>query len=210
MKGKYPRDIKYLKDMYEYFNKSGKADLYIARLDTKKYLINSKNKYENIESLAQNINYRLTAQKNSFKLVNDKLQIDNSLDKYKLKLINATKLIEKYPDGIDLASILVVSDNKQVHMIIDGYDTQYRNLNAKHLLLWELIKKYSKEGYHLFNLGGASNIFIENNKYSGLNEFKMGFGANFVEYMGDLEVITNNTLYFVHKNPIKRLIMKKS
>lgn len=210
VKNKYPRNLKYLSDMYDVFGKENKADLYIAKLDTKKYLINSQNKYENTYSISQNINYKLSKQQSSFKLISNKMQVDNNLENYKLKLVNATKLIKDYPNGIDLATILVIKDKNQVHMIIDGYDTKYRNLNAKHLLLWELIKKYSNEGYKLFNLGGVSNIFIKDNKYSGLNDFKINFGAYFVEYMGDLEVITNNKLYFMHNNPIKRLIKKAS
>ncbi len=210
VKDKYPRNLKYLTDMYEIFGKEGKSDLYIARLDTKKYLINSQNKYENTYHISQNINYKLSEQKNSFNLINNKLDIDNKLENYKLKLVNATKMIEQYPDGIDLASILVIKNKEQVHMIIDGYDINYRYLNAKHLLLWELIKKYSEEGYKIFNLGGVSNILIDDNKYVGLNDFKTNFGAYFVEYMGDLEVITNNKLYIIHNNPIKRLMKKKS
>lgn len=210
VKNKYPRNLKYLTDIYEEFGKENKCDLYFARLDTKKYLVNSQNKYENTYSISQDINYKLADQKNSFKLINNKLDIDNKLENYKLKLVNATKMIEKYPEGIDLASILVVKNRDQVHMIIDGYDVNYRNLNAKHLLLWELIKKYSEEGYKIFNLGGVSNILIDENKYSGLNDFKINFGSYFVEYMGDLEVKTNNKLYIMHNNPIKRLIKKKS
>ena len=38
----------------------------------------------------------------------------------------------------------------------------------------------------------------------------MNFGAYSVEYMGDLEVITNPTLYLLHNNPIKKLIKKKN
>ena len=128
----------------------------------------------------------------------------------KIKVVKATKLIEKYPDGIDLASILVIKNGSQVQIIIDGYDTNYRDLNAKHLLLWELIKRYANEGYTTFNLGGVSNILLSDNKYAGLNDFKMNFGAYSVEYMGDLEVITNPTLYLLHNNPIKKLIKKKN
>jgi len=208
VKNKYSRNLKYLNDMYEIFKE--KAELFIAKLDTKKYLINSQSQYENTYSISEDINYKLSKQQDISKLINNKIKIDNDLENYKLKLVNATKLIEKHPDGIDLASILVIKDKNQVHMIVDGYNTKYKNLNSKHLLLWELIKKYSNEGYKLFNLGGVSNIFIENNKYAGLNEFKTNFGAYFVEYMGDLEVITNSTLYFMHNNPIKRLIKKAS
>lgn len=210
VKNKYPRNLKYLNDMYEIFNMSDKAELFLAKLDTKKYLLNAQNKYENINNLSENINYKLSEQTNNFKIISNKINTDMMLDKAKIKLINATKLLEQYPDGINLASILVVKNDTEVYMVIDGYDSNFKDLNAKHLLIWELIKKYSKEGCKVFNLGGVSNINLENNKYKGLVEFKNGFGAYVAEYMGDLEVITNEKLYFVHKKmePIKKLIKK--
>ena len=195
--------------MYEFFSKNGNADLYLARLNTRDYLVNNQSRYENVYSISQNLNYKLTKQNNN-KLINEKIKTDSKLENCKIKVVKATKLIEKYPDGIDLASILVIKNGSQVQIIIDGYDTNYRDLNAKHLLLWELIKKYANEGYTTFNLGGVSNILLSDNKYAGLNDFKMNFGAYSVEYMGDLEVITNPTLYLLHNNPIKKLIKKKN
>lgn len=209
VKDKYPRNYKYLSDMYEFFSKNGNADLYLARLNTRDYLVNNQSRYENVYSISQNLNYKLTKQNNN-KLINEKIKTDSKLENCKIKVVKATKLIEKYPDGIDLASVLVIKNGSQVQIIIDGYDTNYRDLNAKHLLLWELIKKYANEGYTTFNLGGVSNILLSDNKYAGLNDFKMNFGAYSVEYMGDLEVITNPTLYLLHNNPIKKLIKKKN
>ena len=82
--------------------------------------------------------------------------------------------------------------------------------NSKHLLLWKLIEYYSNLGIKKFHLGGVSNIHAENNPYFGLNKFKMSFHSMVYEYMGDLELITNSSLYFMYQNtiPLKN-IMKK-
>ena len=48
--------------------------------------------------------------------------------------------------------------------------------------------------------GSLNNINKPNNKYKGLNEFKLNFHANVIEYIGDFELITNSPLYFVYKN----------
>ena len=93
---------------------------------------------------------------------------------------------------------------------MDGYDKNYRYLNAKHLLLWKVIEEYSKKGYKKFNLGGISNI-NKDEKYKGLNEFRMNFGSCAMEYIGDFELVTNNTLYFMYKKTtkIKKIITNK-
>ena len=68
--------------------------------------------------------------------------------------------------------------------------------------LWEKYKK--------FNLGGMTNPNLNNNKYDGLNEFKLSFDATCIEYIGDLELITNQKLYNLYRNskPI-RYILKR-
>ena len=72
------------------------------------------------------------------------------------------------------------------------------------------IKIYKKEGYKKFNLGGIANINIDDNKYKGLNNFKQSFNPYIIEYMGDLEIITNSSLYFMYSNSIaiKNIIKK--
>ena len=87
---------------------------------------------------------------------------------------------------------------------MDGYDTNFKRLNAKHLLIWKIIQKYSELGYEKFNFGGITNPKLKDNKYSGLNEFKLSFNTNIYEYIGDFELITNKPLYFIHKNKLKK------
>lgn len=93
---------------------------------------------------------------------------------------------------------------------MDGFDLEYKFLSSKHLLIWKLMEKYSKEGFKKFNLGGMSNYSLKNNKYKQLNEFKFGFNAKAVEYIGDLELITNQALYFIYRNsaPIRGILKR--
>ena len=77
-------------------------------------------------------------------------------------------------------------------------------------MTWKLIEKYSHENYKVFNLGGMTNPTIENDKYKGLNEFKLRFNARCVEYVGDLELVCNNTLYTLYKNATSfKFILKR-
>ena len=92
---------------------------------------------------------------------------------------------------------------------MDGYDPMYKRLNAKHLLLWKLCERYSKSGFKKLNFGGIASITNTPKEYKGLNEFKLSFNAEAIEYLGDLELITNNTLYFMYQNDPIRHILKK-
>lgn len=208
-KNNYPRDLNYFKDCYKFFKKDNQVEFFYTKLDTAKYLKNLNKKYQTQEKFCNQLNKLLNKNDND-NIINKKIKADNLLNEYKQKLIKATKLLRDYPDGIITSSALIIKNEDEVHMIMDGYDCKYKNFNSKHLLIWKLIERYSNLGFKKFNLGGITDPNIENNSYKGLNDFKLGFNAKAVEYVGDLEIITNNTLYFMYKNTIPiRSILKK-
>lgn len=211
-KKKYVRDTTYFNDSFTYFDKTNSIDYYYAKLDTKIYLELCKESYEKLEDEKHEINEEVmkNADKNSHKLISKKISIDHSLAISKNQLIEATNYLRDYPNGVILASTLIIRQFDEVNVYIDGFDSNFKNLNAKHLLMWKLVEKYSKLGFKNFNFGGATNITVENKKYQGLNEFKLGFNCNIVEYMGDLELVTNNTLYFMYQQSqqLKKILKK--
>ena len=204
---KYPRELEYFKNCYKYFNKEKNIDFYYAKLDTIRFLKNASKNLSEQEDICNKLNMQLV---NNPSILNDKMQNDILLNKYKTNLIYATKLASKYPDGLVTASTLIVKNKDEIFILMDGYNTSFKRLNSKHLLIWKLIEKYSTEGYKKFNFGGLTNPNIENNPYQGLNEFKTSFNSKIIEYIGDLELITNKSLYFMYKNKISiKNILKK-
>lgn len=211
-KKKYIRDLKYFKDIYHYFGVEKKVDFYYAKLDTKIHLDYIKKRFEELEEENEIINKKVLDVRiiNDVKTISKKIESDNALSEAKKDLILATNLLSKYPEGIILASALIVKHKKEVYLLMDGYEKIYSNFNAKHLLIWKLIEKYSQSGYTKFNLGGITGPNIENNKFNGLNEFKLNFNAEIIEYMGDLELIINQAKYFMLKKalPIASILKK--
>ena len=209
---KYPRGENYFINSYKYFNQNNMIDYYYAKLDTKLYLEVSKKEYEYQEKNNNSINSNVLANAGNIsnKLLSKKIESDKLFSRAQKTLIKATNLLRDYPEGIVVATILVVRLNNQVFMYMDGFNNKYKSLNAKHLIMWKLIEKYSKLGFMKFNLGGITNINVEDKKYNGLNEFKLSFNSNVYEYIGDLELICNNTLYFMYKKSIqlKRMLKK--
>ena len=212
VKNKYPRDKKYFEDVLYFFKKRNMIDYYYARLDTNAYLINVQKRYQKQMDTCNKLNNKLFKNrgKNNNKLINNKIFQENKLNELKNELIYATKLLKETPNGIILATMLITKYRNEVYIFMDGYNKDFKRLNAKHLMTWKLIEKYSKEKYARFNLGGMTNPNINNTKYNGLNEFKLSFNARCVEYIGDLELVTSPALYNLYRNskPI-RYILKK-
>jgi len=210
---KYDYNESYFKDCYEYFSKRNMVDLYYTKLDTKQYLQSIQNKFNDYEYKSNILNNEIMEKYyyNPDKLVQRKLNVDKYLNQYQNDLMFATNILKNNPNGIITSAVLVIKQNKEVTILIDSYDKRFKRLNSKHLLIWQLIEIYKKLGYTKFNLGGLSNIITKNNKYSGLNEFKTGFGADVYEFAGDFELITNRRNYELYRNfiPIKKHMKDK-
>lgn len=206
---KYPRDLNYFRSCYEHFKKNNNIEFFYTKLDTAYYLKVVAKKYHNQEMICSHYNSLLNKQNNE-KIIDKKIEADKLLDRYKKELIKATNYLKDYPDGIVTSSALIVKNNIEAYMLIDGYDSKFKKFNSKHLLIWKLIERYSKAGFKKLNLGGLTNPNLENNKYKGLNDFKLGFNAKAIEYIGDLEIITNNALYFMYRNtfPIRKVLKR--
>ncbi len=189
---KYPRELVYYKNVYNFFKDD--CEFYYAKLDTYKYLKQASDKV--IKEENKNKILKATKKKD---IITVKMEKDALLSKYKEDLIKANKLVNNYPDGIILATCLIVKNKKEIYLLMDGYNKRFKSFNAKHILIWKLIEKFSKEGYKVFNLGGIPNPDKYNPKYEGLKEFKLSFNVKVKEYIGDFELVTNKALYLLYK-----------
>lgn len=203
-KNKYPRDLQYFQNLYASFKPNEKVDFFYAKIDTVKLLEHMRENYSKQDYICNQLSKDIfnSSPEEKMNVVSKKMAADNLLNNYKNQMIAATNLLKNSPNGAIAASALVTKSGDMAYVIMDGMDTSLKAFNAKHLLMWKLIERYSKLGFKRFNLGGVSDITLENTKYDGLNQFKMSFNANVFEYMGDMELITNSTQYFMYENTL--------
>ena len=214
-KEKYPRDLSFYQDAFHYFDKNKKVDCYYAKMDTKVYLQSVQTMYQKqVEkcNIANSIVFKNRGKDNN-KAINKKLYEENILNTIKNELVYATNLLRDKPEGIILASALIIKHQKCAYLFMDGYDPEYKKFSAKHLLIWKLIEKYSLEKFRKFSMGGIASFHLDskNNPFKGLNEFRLDFGATGYEYIGDFELKTNTILYFIYQmlSPFRRKKKKK-
>lgn len=211
-KNTYPRDLKYFEDAFHYFNQSDSIEYYYAKLDVNNFLNYQQKNYQELQAKTDKYNQEFIRKNKmlSNKALSKKIYIENKLNDAHNNLIEATNIITQYPTGLVIAAVLTIKCEDTVFFLIDGYKSDYKRFNAKHLLIWQLIEKYKKEGFKKLNIGGLPNI-NEKNDYEGLVQFKLNFGANVYEYAGDFELITNNSLYFLYRNasPLRKILKQK-
>lgn len=206
IKRKHNRDLKYYQQLLKEFY--GSAKIYFSVLNTEKFLKQSKDNYEFELNKNELLNYKLqNADKNSpsyERIISQKMESDKLTANGSKNLQEATRLFSKYPNNIIVGGILTISYEDEENLIIEGFNNKYRDYDPNYLLKWELIEKFNKEGKTVFNLNGIVGEFKESNKYSGLNELKLGYNADAVEYIGEFNLIINKTIYNIYKHSLER------
>ena len=206
VKRKHSRNLKYYQKLIKEFGTNAK--IYFAVQNTEKFLKISKDNYEFELSKNELINNKLQdASKNHEnidKIISQKMESDKITATSQKHLIDATKLFASHPEDIIIGAILVVEYEGEENLIIEGFDQNYRDYDPNYLLKWDLIEKWNKEGKIAFNMNGIVGEFKEQNKYSGLNELKLGYNADAVEYIGEFELVINKTVYNIYKRRLEK------
>jgi peptidoglycan pentaglycine glycine transferase (the first glycine) len=94
------------------------------------------------------------------------------------------RLFFAYYGGKPVSGVLMLEHGKTVYYLHGATDRQYRSLMAPHLLHWYLIRHYKKLGYKWYDFWG-----IDAAKWPGVTRFKLGFGAQQIEYPGSFDLV---------------------
>lgn len=210
---KHYRKLNYYKKFAENFGNN--LELYFARLNTEKYLTNIKQIYEQELQKNENLNREIREaglnNRISNKLTNSKITSDKVLAVYKKELETASSLFSKNPQGIIISACSVIIEKHGVVLIIEGQNPAYKLYYPTFLTKWAIIEKYAKLGAIYFDLNAITGYFDNSNKFNGLNEMKLGFGAEVTEYVGEFDLVINKTIYNIHKKAkLGKKAIKKS
>ncbi len=202
IKDKEKVPVKYYEQMHNFFGDN--CELYYAKLNTETYVENSKYLYEKemeindyLTNIIQSNGYK---GKNMSSVLNKKMESDKLLSAYKKYMVEATELLKKYPEGLIVGATIIIKHKNKIFLIVEGYDHRYKNLAANYLTKWKIIEKYANSEYQFFNMNAVAGKFQkEENKYRGLNEMKMSYNANVLEYIGEFNLIINNPMYTLYR-----------
>ena len=168
---KTKHNLEYYKNLMSVYNSNdNKLEIFFAKLNPHKYLVNVKRLYEIEKSKNERLRDKIFDRMGSVdeRLLNKKVASDNALKKIKQELDRAIGINEKYRDNIIIGTSLVIRNNHEVYFLIDGYKEEFRDIHSTHILKWAIITKYFNNGYNVFNLGEINKNYIDkSNKYYG-------------------------------------------
>lgn len=180
------------------------VEIYYAVLNTDSFAINSRRVLEKeqlrndrLNAMIQDMSLELKERNN---ILNQKMESDKLINTYKNNILVATDLLKKYPQGIKIAAAMVITYDNAAYVFIDGVNDEYSSLNGNYFLKWYMIQDYNSRGFKYLNLNAVVGEFEKENKYSGLNEMKLGFNTTVTEYLGEFDIVLNNFSYGLYKS----------
>ena len=203
MREKNDTSESYATDLYNNFKIKNNADIYFAELETKTFLINTQVEYQKQINICNSFTDQVFQNQGnaSSDLIRRKITEDNKLAALKNQLVYATNLLRDHPDGIIIASAMIIKHLGQAYLTLDGFDPAYQHLCGRYLLVWKIMESLALEGFRELNLGGITNpTYDGENKFKTVNDFKLSFNSHAIEYAGDFELITSYPLYTLYRN----------
>ena len=195
VKEKSNKTLNYFEDFYKVFNKNEMIDLLLIEINYLKYLEVFNDKYEKLIKESEEINASFSLNPYNNDLYIQKTDLDKKINELERKINIVNTKLQKGIKKEVIGGALVIKTKNKATLVISGIDDKFPNLNYKYFLYYNMINFYKKLGYSFFDLNGITGIFSDNNPYKKLNDFKLSFNPLVYEYVGEFDLVINNTYY---------------
>lgn len=193
--------IDYYYNYYQFYGPTS-FEVYFNKLEPIEYVNASKRAYEEEEEVNNNLNMQMQDfnRPNKEMIINEKLKSDERLAKYKKNMLEASKLFQAYPNGLETAGVAVIKYGKTITFLASGVNEQFKDQNPEYLLKWQLMQEFAKQGYTIVNLGGLTSDLKKD--YNSI--VKTELANKIVEYVGEFDLVINKKAYYTGTklNPI--------
>lgn len=199
--------ISYYETFYSIFNKQNLSDLYVVKVNIKDLISTFNKKIDEVEEEIKQLNDE--KYKNKGKAKNKIMDLTNQINKLKKDLEEIKKVKEK---EVVLSSIITVKYKDMVWTVHGGNNSILMNLNGNYLCYYTIMKDAYEEGYKRMDCFGTCGTFNpdKKNPIYGLHSFKKRLGGEYIEFIGEFDLITNKCMYFLFKKliPLYRKIIR--
>lgn len=206
-------ELKYYETLYEIFHKEEKCNLFIGKVNTKKMVQKKEKELEPLKKEQQELESLETRSKSQ----NTKLK---ELEKRTTKLekdIEEFKNIQKeFGNEIILNGHFIIEYGDKAWVLYAGNHNILTDTYANYKTYSEHIKYYHDK-VKIYDQFGTIGDLRKENPLLGLHEFKKKFGGDYVEFIGEFDLVLNPLFYFLftklvplYRNIIKTIAKRKN
>ncbi len=117
----------------------------------------------------------------------DQSYFENMLD----NLGEHARLYMAYYEGQAIAGTLAIWYGDKVWYLYGASSNEYRNLMPNYQLQWNMIEWAVEQHCRLYDFRGVPGQVGEDHPLYGLYKFKLGFGGDYVEFVGEMDLVLN-------------------
>ena len=100
------------------------------------------------------------------------------------------------PNDTPIAGTLAIHYGDKVWYLYGASSNEHRNLMPNYLLQWRMIQWAVKTNCRIYDFRGVSGDVSEDNPLYGLFRFKQGFGGDFTEFVGEMDLVLSPVIYW--------------
>ena len=206
-------NLSYYQTLYNLFKKIDGANLFIGEVDLDKII----SKYEEEKNELNKICDELEIIENRSKSQNSKLnESKKRLDKINKDLDEYKSIKDNYGSKIILNGHYIIKYGDKAWVLYAGNHNILTDTYSNYKTYLEHIKYYSDKVKVYDQFGTVGKIDKDDHLY-GLHEFKRKFGGDYVEFIGEFDLVLNKFMYFVftklvpmYRNIIKNMAKRKN
>ena len=184
------KDRERYRKMIELFNhESNNFEFYLAKIEPETYINNYRYllKKEQFNNEVINDKLKDPSVAKTKNLLEKKLISDKLVTTYNNEIIKGTNILMKYPKGIVIAGVGVITNQRDVTFVKECYSSEFKHIRSIPLIKWEIVKKSIELGYRRFDLG---DVKISKNQIT-----KTGYNGEIIEYSNNFDLVINDMLY---------------
>ncbi|MFV0249849.1 MAG: lipid II:glycine glycyltransferase FemX [Bacilli bacterium] len=189
----------YYLNFYNTFHEKNMSDLYIIKVKINNLIATFEAKIiglKNEETILKTTEYK-NLQKRDHLIYDLEKQIEKAI----IDLNNIKKIDKK---EITLSSIMIVKYGNKAWTVHGGNSSLLRELNSNYLLYYSIISDIYNQGYKCIDFFGTSGEYNPSpeNPIFGIHSFKKRLGGEYMEFVGEFDLILNKPLYFGYQKLI--------
>lgn len=183
--------IKYYQQFYEILNNHNMSDIYIAKININNLKKNYEERINNLEKELESLDVNKYKNKSKYDIA--VMELKQQIEKNQKELLEIQNINE---EEITLSSIITTKYNDKVWTVHGGNHNLLKFLNANYWVYYYIIKDAIKNNYKILDFFGTTGKPTKDNPIYGIHLFKMRFGGEYTEFIGEFDLVINKFLYF--------------
>lgn len=200
-------DYNYYKNLFEIYNEDNHMDLFIGSVNTKEIIEKYNGELNTVEEELKPLSEGELSKSNKTKKA--------ELEKRKEKLLEYIKEYQeaqdKYGEEIILNGHVIMEYGDKAWVLYAGNHNILMDSYSNYKVYKEHIKYCYEHGIKMYDQFGTVGDLSKDNPRLGLHEFKKKFGGDYVEFIGEFDLVINKPMYLLFNKvvPVYRKIVKR-